>query len=347
MAAANGTSPSRQFTVTIVGGGIGGLSLAIGLLRRNVKVQIFEAAAAFGETGLGLSIGPAAHRAMPLIDPHIREIYDSLVTTHADSPGYEEFRQTWFEVVWASGPHADEVLMNLQALPSGQTSVRRADFLDALVNLVPKEIVQFGKRLQRLEETPSEGIKLFFEDGTSATADVVVGCDGIKSKVKEGILPPEEVASKKPQFSGMYSYRTVLDMDTMIEAVGDRRARLASWYIGKGAYGITYPIQRAKKVNIGLYVMTDEPWDNEAWIRPATREDMEKDLGHMGEHVNKLMKVGDTHKYSRILTQSPSHIHSQYTHRYMHTCSSTVIYTHIYAHANTRKYTHIHDYIID
>ena len=283
-------TPSKQFTVTIVGGGIGGLTLAIGLLRRNVKVRIFEAAAAFGETGLGLSIGPAAHRAMPLIDPQIREAYDSLVTTHADSPGYEEFRQTWFEVIWASGPHIDKPLMNLQALPSGQTSVRRADFLDALIDLVPKDVVQFGKRLQKLEQA-EEGVLLFFEDGTTATADVVVGCDGIKSKVKESIVPADEAEKMQPHYSGMYSYRAVLDMDTMVEAVGERRARLSSWYIGKGVYGITYPIQRAKKVNIGFYKLSSEPWHSKEWIRPGTKEDMERDLGHMGEHVSRLIKV--------------------------------------------------------
>lgn len=285
-----GSAPAKDFTVTIVGGGIGGLILAIGLIRRNVPVQIYEAAAAFGETGLGLSIGPAAHRAMPLIDPYIREIYDSLVTTHADSPGYEEFRQTWFEVVWATGPHANEVLMNLKALPSGQTSVRRADFLDALVGMVPKELVHFGKRLQKMEEI-DHGVQLHFEDGTKATADVVVGCDGIKSKVKEFVLSPEEVEQTKPRYSGMYSYRAVLDIDTMIEAVGDRRARLSSWYIGKGGYGITYPIQGVKKVNVGLYTFS-ETWDSETWIREASREDMQKDFGHMGEYVNKMMKVG-------------------------------------------------------
>jgi salicylate hydroxylase len=281
----------KAFTVTIVGGGIGGIVLAIGLLRRNVQVQIYEAASAFAETGLGLSIGPAAHRAMPLIDPRIRDIYDSLVTTHADSPCYEEFRQTWFEVVWATGPHTDQVLMNLEALPSGQTPVRGADFQDALVNLVPREILHFGKRLQSLDET-SNGIILFFEDGTSVTADVVVGCDGIKSRVKEYILPSEEVEKAKPVYGGMFSYRTVLDINTMIEAVGDRRARLSSWYIGKGFYGVTYPIQRAKKVNIGIYILDENgKWDSDTWIREGTREDMERDLANKGKYVNRLMKV--------------------------------------------------------
>ncbi|KAJ5892144.1 uncharacterized protein N7473_008372 [Penicillium subrubescens] len=283
------TPPSKDFTVTIVGGGIGGLTLAAGLLRRNVPVQIYEAASAFAEIGLGLSIGPAAHRAMPLIDPQIREIYDSLVTTHADSPGYEKYRQTWFEIIWASGEKEGELLMDLKALPSGQTTLRRANFLDALVGLIPAEIVHFGKRLEKLVESDEdEGVELVFDDGSVVRADVVVGCDGIKSKVKESMLP-EESKETQPRYSGMYGYRAVLDMEDMIEAVGEQRARVSTMYIGEGAYGISYPIMRAKKVNVGLYILS-EKWDCETWVRPAKREDMQRDASNMGRYVKSLIE---------------------------------------------------------
>ncbi|KAE8352139.1 hypothetical protein BDV28DRAFT_135712 [Aspergillus coremiiformis] len=281
------TKPSKHFTVTIIGGGIGGLVLAVGLLRRKVPVYIYEAAPAFAEIGLGLSVGPAAHRAMPLIDPQIREIYDSLVTTHADSPGYEQFRQTWVEIIWACGTREGETLMNLKALPSGQTTLHRADFLGALVNLIPPDIVQFGKRLDSLEQT-TEGLTLRFNDGMTALADVVVGCDGIRSKVKESMLP-EESKNKQPHYSGMYGYRAVLDMEEVVEAVGERRARVSTLYVGKGAYCISYPIMRAKKVNVGLYILSKK-WAYETWVRPATREEMRRDTRNMGRHVNALIE---------------------------------------------------------
>lgn len=281
--------PTKEFTVAIVGGGIGGLTLAAGLLRRSVPVRIYESAPAFKEIGLGLAIGPAAHRAMPLIDPQIRELYDSLITTHADSPGYERFRETWFEVIWAAGDKAGKVLLDLKALPSGQTSVRRADFLDALVSLIPPGIAHFGKRLVSLSENPT-GVDLFFEDGTSATADVVVGCDGIRSSVKEFVVP-DEYRQSLPRYSGMYGYRAVLDMETIVKAVGDHRARVSSMYLGHGAYGITYPIARAKKVNAAFYTFRDK-WDGDAWVRPASMADMMKDLEPvMGGCVDGLLRV--------------------------------------------------------
>lgn len=280
--------PSKDFTVTIIGGGIGGLALAAGLVRRNVPVQIYEAASAFAEIGLGISIGPAAHRAMLLIDPQIREIYDSLVTTHADSPGYEEFRQTWFEIIWASGAKEGDMLMDLKVLPSGQTAVRRSDLLTALVSLIPSEVVHFGKRLKSYTET-DDGVDLLFEDGECVKADVVVGCDGIKSQIKQSMIP-EEAKAKQPQYSGMYCYRAVLDMEDMVQAVGDRRARVSTLYLGDGSYGISYPIARAKKVNVGIYVLRDK-WEHETWIRPAERDDMVNDASKMGRYIKSLVEV--------------------------------------------------------
>ncbi|KAL4805182.1 hypothetical protein BDV18DRAFT_25657 [Aspergillus unguis] len=279
---------AKEFTVAIIGGGMGGLSLAIGLLRRNVPVQIYEAAAEFREVGLGLSIGPAAHRAMPLIDPKIQQIYDALITTHADSPGYERFKQTWFEVVWAGGEKSDEVLLDLKALPSGQTTVRRADFLDALVKLVPEGVAHFGKRVERVLEC-EDGMEMRFEDGSVASASVVVGCDGIHSKVKQFVVPEEEYKKTQAQYSGMYGYRAVFDMETMVQAVGDHRARVSSMYIGDGAYGISYPIARAKKVNVGIYPLHSE-WDHDGWVRPASKEQMRKEFAHMGKYVNSLVE---------------------------------------------------------
>ncbi|CAI7612802.1 unnamed protein product [Penicillium bialowiezense] len=284
------------FKVTIIGGGIGGLTLAIGLLKRGIPFEIYEAAHAFTEIGLGLSLGPAAYRALPLLDPALRAIHDSLVTTHADSPGYERFRQTWFEIVWGCGAAEGEVLMDLKAQPSGQTALKRADFLNALVNLVPAHTVHFGKRLVGLVEGQGEGegVRCEFEDGEVVVADVVVGCDGIRSRVKEYVSQ----CDLQPRFSGMYAYRAVLNMDKMVEAVGDRRARVSTIYVGKGVYGISYPIMRAKKVNFGIYVLSEQ-WDHDSWVRPARREDILRDTKDMGRFIKAVVeRMTDTSQWA-------------------------------------------------
>ncbi|EQL02674.1 salicylate hydroxylase [Ophiocordyceps sinensis CO18] len=244
--------PNRQFTVTIIGAGVGGLTLALGLIRNKVPVDIYEAAPDFKSTGFGISMGPAAHRALTLIDPSISKAYDALVTTHADSPGYESFRRTWFELVWTTADKCGEVMTNLKAKTLGQT--------------------------------------LRFEDGSSTVADVVVGCDGIHSRVRQHMLLGEPI---RPQYSGMYAYRAVLDMATMIEAVGERRARVATMYMGHGGYVVTYPIMRAKQVNVGLFKLSSG-WEHDTWVRLASRDEMKRDFGHMGDAVRSIVQRIET-----------------------------------------------------
>ena len=75
-------SQDESFTIAIVGGGLGGLALAIGLLRQNVNVHIYEAAHAFAEIGAGVAFGPNARRAMALIDERVHEGYETRATAN-------------------------------------------------------------------------------------------------------------------------------------------------------------------------------------------------------------------------------------------------------------------------
>jgi salicylate hydroxylase len=265
-------------TITIIGAGISGLTLAAALHHRKIPIHLYESAPSFTEIGLGVSLGPAAYRILPLLNPNLNHL-NTLITTHADTaPSHQ---QTWFEIVWATGPHEDEILMTLQAPPSGQTALRRADFLNALAGLVPAECVHFGKRLEKLE---SGGV-LRFEDGEVVFADVVVGCDGIRSRVREAIVP-----SIKPVYSGMYGYRGVIGMEDMIEAVGERRACVSTIYVSEGAYAISYPIMKGRFVNVGIYVFSSV-WEYEGWIRPGRREDLVRDTRGMGRFVRAFVEV--------------------------------------------------------
>lgn len=72
---------SNPIRVAIVGGGIGGLSLALGLLKYDhIDVQVYEAAHTFGEIGAGVAIGSNAQRALKLIGPHAWDAFKKHAT---------------------------------------------------------------------------------------------------------------------------------------------------------------------------------------------------------------------------------------------------------------------------
>ena len=196
------SEPDTTIDVAIVGGGMGGLCLAIGLLKHpHVRVQIYEGAHKFSEIGAGVAFGPNAQRALRLIGPETEEAYLRQVT-HNMSP---DQKNTWFEYRYGMGPKEGELL----AAPkneTGQATVHRAKFLDEFVALVPKELAHFGKRLTQVEEIQGAGVKLDFEDGTSATADCVIGADGVHSVVRKYLLG-EDHPALSATFSGSVAYR--------------------------------------------------------------------------------------------------------------------------------------------
>src|SRR3954470_22997550 len=55
---------SMEVSVCVVGGGIGGLTVALSLFRRGFDVQVYEQAAALGEIGAGVQISPNASRVL-------------------------------------------------------------------------------------------------------------------------------------------------------------------------------------------------------------------------------------------------------------------------------------------
>ena len=77
------TEGTRPLCIAIVGGGIGGILLAIGLQKHaHIDYHLYEAAPSFGEVGLGVAIGPNAQYALELIDPRARAVLNKLASTN-------------------------------------------------------------------------------------------------------------------------------------------------------------------------------------------------------------------------------------------------------------------------
>jgi salicylate hydroxylase len=238
--------PTKPFDIAVVGGGIGGLALALSLLSHRVPVTVYESAHAFGEIGAGVSFGPNASRAMTLISPAIKEGFDHRATRNQSS----EKAKVWFDFRWGEdcgGKHKEGEKIASVECEGGQASVHRAHFLDEMVNLLPDGVAKFGKRLVDYEGS-NKGVTLKFKDGTTATHSAVVGCDGIKSNMR-AVLLGDEFPAAKPVFSGKYAYRGLIPMDKATALLGDELAQNAQMYLGHHGHILTFAIEKGKTMN--------------------------------------------------------------------------------------------------
>lgn len=264
-------SASDVPSICIVGGGIAGLTLALNLLKQaksassskpRYTVTIYESAHAFGEIGAGVAFGPNASRAMQLIGPEVYEAFERTETTN-QSPSKQD---VWFDFRFGesvdgrfkvegeegTGPEdrTGELIATVQCR-GGQRGVKRSDFLDELIKHLPEGIAQFGKRVTHYTTDPASGkVTLTFRDGSTATHDAVIGCDGIKSNIRKTLLastPKPEAADAV--FSGKFCYRGLIPMDEAVAAIGEEMAMNAQMYLGRHGHILTFAIDKGKVMN--------------------------------------------------------------------------------------------------
>lgn len=161
-----GISPSPEppsdprLHVAIVGGGITGITLALGLLRRGVRFTIYERASAFKEIGAGIGFSPNAEYALQVLDPRVHEAYQTLCT-----PNGEDYFQ------WVNGL-TDELMFKLYLGEQAFRGCRRCDFIDELAKLMPADHVKFAKEIDTLVDDEEGRVRLQFKDGTVESADI-------------------------------------------------------------------------------------------------------------------------------------------------------------------------------
>jgi salicylate hydroxylase len=168
-----------RLEIAIIVGGIAGVSLALGLFSRNINVKVYERGKSFREIGAGIGFTSNAERAMLALDPRIYHAFKKVAAQNADD---------WYYWVDASDHTGEEVKENgtkndlihrMDLGPRGFEGCHRADFLDEIVKMVPKELVKFDKNLEDVIEKGGEGrLLLKFVDGTVEEVDAGM-CDQI------------------------------------------------------------------------------------------------------------------------------------------------------------------------
>jgi 2-polyprenyl-6-methoxyphenol hydroxylase-like FAD-dependent oxidoreductase len=163
----------------IIGGGVAGPVLALFLRRAGFSPEIFEATT--GPTAAGGALGLAANGMNVLAAADvIEQVRDAGVTAS------EWLFENQAGKVLASSPGGDPARF-------GQPTVMitRADLHRVLVQQAEQEGIPIhcNKSFVSLNDTPGKSVVAQFSDGSSARGDFVVGADGIRSQVRQAIMP--------------------------------------------------------------------------------------------------------------------------------------------------------------
>jgi 2-polyprenyl-6-methoxyphenol hydroxylase-like FAD-dependent oxidoreductase len=247
--------------ILIVGGGIGGLTLALELARRGIAHRVFEAAPEIKPVGVGVNLLP--HATKILAELGLEGALARVAVETAESRFYNRFGQLIYQ----------EPLGRRAGLGWPQFSIHRADLQAALMERVAAAAERGGARPPELGrkcigfEQGETGVTLRFEDGSSARGAAAIGCDGIHSVIRRQLFPQDG----PPRYSGVNMWRGVTRWQPYL---GGATMVRAGW-LATGKM-VIYPIRAhadgTQLVNWVFEIETPQyqQWD---WNRTARVED--------------------------------------------------------------------------
>jgi salicylate hydroxylase len=239
--------------IAVIGAGIGGLTLGLALRQHEIDVQIFEQASELAEVGAAVALAANGTRILRELG-----LGDALEAVSA-VPTELVYRH------WADG-------RRLVAHPVGAWyeqrfgapfwGIHRAHLQRGLARGWGTGGLHLGKTLVDLRVEGDVNV-LGFADGSVVTAGLVVGADGIRSRVRKWVTDTEPVYSGTSGFRGLVPRSAIPDFPDP-DAV--------QFWMGPDAHLLHYAVGDA--INFLAVVEGPERWDAEGSVGPATEGEL-------------------------------------------------------------------------
>lgn len=261
--------------ILIAGGGIGGLTAALALLRRGVGVRVFEQSRELKEVGAGLTLSQGAMRCLAGLG--LEDAIEAIIARTSGFPFLHYRTGRLLAGAFAtSGPQARP-----ERFAAGH--VFRADLhalLARAVRAIDPGAITLDRRLDRFEQDHG-GVRATFVGGDTVSGAALIGCDGVRSSVRAALLGAEA-----PEFTGRVAYRFLLPADEGRPFLGE--AGSAAVFIGPGKTFNRYLISGGTVLNcVGL--SKSDTWAAEGWSHPATVDQLLAEFEGWHPDVRALM----------------------------------------------------------
>jgi 2-polyprenyl-6-methoxyphenol hydroxylase-like FAD-dependent oxidoreductase len=168
---------SSNSRIGIIGAGTTGVYLASLLAQQGIRADVFEKALYPRTDGCGILLVQAGMEALHQGNPEVCK-----AIMNAGSPvTLFEFRNLRGDVFSSEAVRYED-----DELPG--MLVHRKPILEALLDAVPPDILHYGAELDSITQHP-KGVVAQFKNGQTWEGDLLIGTDGILSKVRQYVVP--------------------------------------------------------------------------------------------------------------------------------------------------------------
>ncbi|MEN4399479.1 FAD-dependent monooxygenase [Mycolicibacterium farcinogenes] len=233
--------------VAVVGAGIGGLTAALALRANGIDATVYEQAHELKALGAGVSIATNGSRILTTLG------VGDAVAAIAGPVTHYQFR------TWQAEPIAGEPSTLGFGDPARTWCLHRGEFQRVLAEALPAEALRLGRSCVGATEH-GDGVRVEFADGTTADADLLVGADGIHSRLQAKVTHPAAPVSE-----GIMAYRGLIPADRLRDVI-DMNA--SSMWLGPRQSFLAYPVSAGDLLNIVAFVPTNLTV-TESWTAPG------------------------------------------------------------------------------
>jgi salicylate hydroxylase len=172
---------STNSKIGIIGAGTSGAYLASLLTQEGFQVSLFEKAPAVRTDGCGILIVQPGMKALHQGNPQISQ----KIIESGNPVKLFEFRNLKGGFI-----NSESVTYAEDELPG--MLVHRKAILEAILETLPSDCIKFNAQLSSITQTDSSAIA-HFKDGSQWEGDLIIGADGILSKVRQSVVPNVEL----------------------------------------------------------------------------------------------------------------------------------------------------------
>ncbi len=244
----------RSTRIAVVGAGLGGATAGALLQRAGFEVRLYEQAQAFERIGAGIHVSANVMKVLRHLGAEKRL---SSIGIHPD---------TFTSRKWDTGDVLFELPLGQvgeQKYGAGYITVHRSDLHAAILEKVQPDSIAFGKKLTDVKiDRGMAGLS--FGDGSAAEADIVIGADGVNSKLREAVVGP-----RKARFIGAVAHRAIYP-SSLLDGLEVRNC--TKWW-GPNSHILIYFIEQSRN-EIYLVTSAKGEWSSQASWEHCDRDEV-------------------------------------------------------------------------
>ena len=267
--------------VIIVGAGIGGLVSALCLHKKGYKVEIYEQVGILSELGAGIQLSPNATRVLNHLD-----LFEDLEPYIFEPNSFPFLNYSSGNVI--TERKLGEAIKN--DFNSPNYDIHRADLQRVLLNKIEAENIDVHTSMKVTSVGNNKNSAFIEVEGKEIEADLVIGADGIHSKVSDSLFGKKEIV-----FTGNVAWRMLIPVNLLPKNLILPDTTV---WLGPNKHFVTYHVNGGKNLNCVCLVEQDG-WLNESWSEKGDIEELKRIYKGWNRTIRTLLEHADSNTLYR------------------------------------------------